>query len=305
MNHLPLFIVTGLSGAGKSVAAAALEDAGFFCVENLPVDLLPKFLELPISRDSEIAGFAFVMDAREKGFAARQESVLSRLREQGVRFEIFFLEAEEAVLVKRYSETRRRHPLAHDRELVAGIRREAEALRPIRAVADHVVDTSALHVHELKSRILEIVRSRRSIAPMHVQVLSFGFKHGLPLEADLVFDVRFLANPHFVSELQPLDGEHERIRRFVLETPEAAEFLEKTLSLIDFLLPHYEREGKSRLTLAVGCTGGRHRSVAVARRIYEHLAARHGAVRLLHRDLEPPGDRTAESRRPPRNGNPP
>lgn len=297
MKHLPFFIVTGLSGAGKSVAAAALEDAGFFCIDNLPLDLLPKFLELPISRDSEITGFAFVMDAREKGFAARQESVLSRLREQGMHFEILFLEAEEEVLVQRFSETRRRHPLARDRELIAGIRAEAEALRPIREAADHVVDTSALNVHELKARILELVRSRRAIAPMHVQVLSFGFKYGLPLEADLVFDVRFLANPHFVPELQPLDGEHERVRRFVLETAEAAEFLEKTFALIDFLLPRYEREGKSRLTLAVGCTGGRHRSVAVARRLQEHLSARHPAVGLTHRDIHRPEETAGAARR--------
>ncbi len=296
MKHLPFFIVTGLSGAGKSVAAAALEDAGFFCIDNLPLDLLPKFLELPIARDADIAGFAFVMDTREKGFAARQESVLSRLRGQGIHFEILFLEAEEGVLVQRFSETRRRHPLARDRELTAGIRAEAEALRPIRDAADHVVDTSALNVHELKARILEIVRRRRAIAPMHVQVLSFGFKYGLPLEADLVFDVRFLANPHFVPELQPLDGEHERIRRFVLENAEAAEFLDKALALIDFLLPRYEREGKSRLTLAVGCTGGRHRSVAVARRLHEHLSSRQAAVGLTHRDIHRP-EETAEAAR--------
>ncbi len=302
MKHLPLYIVTGLSGSGKSVAAAALEDAGFFCVENLPVDLLPKFLELPLSRDSEIAGFAFVMDAREKGFAARQDSVLARLRQQGVCCEIIFLEAEEAVLVKRFSETRRRHPLARDRELVAGIRLEAEQMRPIREAADHVVDTSRLTAHELKARILDIARSRRAIAPMHVQILSFGFKYGLPLEADLVLDVRFLANPHFVPELQPLDGEHERIQDFVLGSPEGAEFLEKTRDLLDFLVPRYAREGKSRLTLAVGCTGGRHRSVAVARRLYEHLAARHPVVRLAHRDLERAEDPAGEGRRPPRNG---
>jgi UPF0042 nucleotide-binding protein len=288
MKRLPLLIITGLSGSGKSTAVAALEDVGFFCVDNMPVDLLPKFLELPIQGDPELPGFAFVMDLREKGFVTRHEAVLSRLRQKGFRFEIIFLEADEKVLVQRFSATRRQHPLARERGLLAGIQTEVQLLQPLRAAADFVIDTTRLNVHELKAKVVEAVKTHRSLIPMRILVLSFGFKYGLPPEADILIDVRFLLNPYFVPELKPLDGEAPAIREFVLKSPEAGAFMAKYSELLDFLIPLYEREGKTRLSIAVGCTGGRHRSVAIARALHDHIAALRGGVELIHRDINQP-----------------
>lgn len=288
MKHLPLVIITGLSGSGKSTAIAALEDVGFFCVDNLPVELLPKFLELPIRNDADMAGVAFVMDLREKGFVTRYESVLSELRQKGFRFEIIFLEAEEKIIVQRFSATRRQHPLAREQGLLAGIRTEVQLLQPLRGAADHVIDTTSLNVHELKAKITEVVKRHQSLVSMQVHLLSFGFKYGLPPEADLLVDVRFLLNPYFVPELKALDGEAPQIRQFVLKSPEARTFMAKYTELIDFLIPLYEREGKTHLSIAVGCTGGRHRSVAIARALHDHIRKSRDGVELIHRDINQP-----------------
>jgi UPF0042 nucleotide-binding protein len=288
MKHLPIVIITGLSGSGKSTAGAALEDVGFFCVDNMPVDLLPKFLELPIQSDAGWSGFAFVMDLREKGFVSRQGGVLRDLRQKGFRFEIIFLETDEKILVQRFSATRRQHPLAHQRGLLAGIQTEAQLLQPLRSAADWVIDTTRLNVHELKAKVVEAVKTHRSLRPMLIQLISFGFKYGLPPEADMLIDVRFLVNPHFVPELKPLDGETPAIREFVLKSPEASAFMAKYIELLDFLIPLYEREGKTRLSIAVGCTGGRHRSVAVARALHDHITTGRGGVELIHRDISQP-----------------
>ena len=288
MKHLPLVIITGLSGSGKSTAIAALEDVGFFCVDNLPVELLPKFLEMPIQSDAEMAGVAFVMDVREKGFVSRYEAVLNELRRKGFRFEIIFLEAEEKILVQRFSATRRQHPLARDQGLLAGIRTEVQLLQPLRGAAGHVIDTTPLNVHELKAKITDVVKKHRRLVSMQIHLLSFGFKFGLPPEADLIMDVRFLPNPYFVPELKPLDGEAPEIRKFVLKSPEASAFLAKYTELIDFLIPLYEREGKTHLSIAVGCTGGRHRSVAVAGALHDHIGRSRDGVDLIHRDINQP-----------------
>jgi UPF0042 nucleotide-binding protein len=288
VKQLPLLIVTGLSGSGKSSAIAALEDAGFFCVDNMPVDLLPKFLELPVQPGQKTAGLAFGMDLREAGFITRYEAVLEEIRHKGFGVEIIFLEADDRVLVQRFSATRRQHPLARDTGLAAGISLERQLLQPLRAAADYVIDSSGLNVHELKARITEIVRDRQPLEPMQVRVMSFGFKHGIPPEADLVVDVRFLLNPYFVPELKPLDGEASEVRDFILKTHETREFIRKYTDLIDFLLPLYDREGKTRVSIAVGCTGGRHRSVAIARTLYEHLAKRTWRAELTHRDIDQP-----------------
>ncbi len=290
MKDRPILIVTGLSGSGKSTALAALEDAGYFCVDNLPVDLLPAFLDRPAAAldPGRFIGYAFGMDLRDAGFLDACGPTLEALARRGFVFEIIFMEAEPAVLVRRYSATRRPHPLAREGGLADAIREEQLRLRPLRETADRVVDSSRLNVHELKSRILEIAGMHAALPPMQVKVLSFGFKHGIPAEADLLVDVRFLANPFFVPELQALDGESEAVRNFILETTAARDFIERYGELLDFLLPLYEREGKTSLTIAVGCTGGRHRSVTMARELFDRLAGSRPGVALIHRDVHLP-----------------
>ena len=288
MKHLPLLIVTGLSGSGKSTAIAALEDVGFFCVDNMPVKLLPQFLQLSTPNEPETAGIAFGMDLREKGFISSYELVLNGLRRQGFEFKVMFFEADEKVLLQRYSATRRQHPLARGQGVLAGIRSEKQLLQPLRAAADHVIDSTHLNVHELKQKIVGIVASQRALGPMQIHVISFGFKYGIPAEADILVDVRFLRNPFFVPELKDRDGEEAEIREFVLKTPEASEFIAKYTDLIDFLLPLHAKEGKTQLNIAVGCTGGRHRSVVIARTVYDHIAARNDRVELIHRDIHQP-----------------
>jgi UPF0042 nucleotide-binding protein len=283
-----IFIITGLSGSGKSTALAALEDAGFYCIDNMPVALLPKFLEMPIERDSDISGIALVMDLREKGFLARYRAVFSEIRKKGYFFEILFLEAEEEVLVQRYSETRRQHPISTGKSLLDDIRLEKEQLEDLRSAADLVINTSELNVHQLKSKIQDIAQKSKKSVPMRINVLSFGFKYGIPYDADLIMDVRFMANPYFIPELKELDGEAQEIKDFVLGHADTRAFLEKYLDLLDDLIPLYEKEGKAYLTIALGCTGGRHRSVTIARTIYEHILAMEKTVELNHRDRVQP-----------------
>lgn len=286
MKELRIFIITGLAGSGKSTAMAAFEDAGYYCVDNLPVALLPKLLELPIDGASEIAGFAFVMDLRERGFVSRQQSVFADLRARGYRFEILFFEAREEVLVRRFSETRRHHPLSRTGGVLEGIRAEKAQLDDLRETADQVIDTSRCTVHELKALVSGLAHERRKRVPMRIRVTSFGFKFGVPTEADMVMDVRFLTNPYFVPELKPLDGRSPDVRDFVLDRPEARRFLTHFTTLVDDLIPQYEREGKAYLTIAIGCTGGRHRSVAIATAIYDHIRTPERWVDLRHRDID-------------------
>jgi UPF0042 nucleotide-binding protein len=288
VKNIRICIITGLSGSGKSTALAALEDAGFYCVDNMPVDLLPKFLDLPLERGSEITGIALVMDLREKGFLAKYKSIFKALKQKGYHFEILFLEAEEEVLVQRYSTTRRQHPLSPGKSLIDGIRTEKEQLKDLRSTADLVMNTSKFNVHDLKSKILDIAHRSKKLVPMRINVLSFGFKYGIPYDADLIMDVRFLVNPYFIPELKELDGETQKIKAFVLEHSETQAFLEKYLDLLDYLIPLYEKEGKAYLTIALGCTGGRHRSVTIARTIFEHIRAMGKTVELNHRDRAQP-----------------
>ncbi len=289
MEQLKIFIITGLSGSGKSTAIDALEDAGFYCVDNMPVALLPKFLQLPLHRDADMAGLAFVMDLREKNFLARYPPVLENLRRKGYDFEILFLEADEKILVQRYSQTRRQHPLSHDKGLLDGIRAEKEQLKDLKNAAHTVINTSQYTVHDLKAIIRDIAQKHRKLVSMKITVLSFGFKYGLPPDADLVIDVRFIGNPHFIPHLKPLHGEDPPVREYVLDQEIARGFLDRFLDLFDFLIPLYEKEGKVYLTLGVGCTGGRHRSVAISRRIYTHLQETGRRVELNHRDIDQGG----------------
>ena len=286
MEQAKIIIITGLSGSGKSTAIKALEDAGFFCVDNLPVVLLPQFLQLRMGQPAEISNLALVMDIREKGFVSNYADVLDTIRSKGYQFEILFFEASEETLLRRYSQTRRRHPLAREKNLSDGIRAEKEELKGIRAIADKVIDTSYYNVHELRAVILQHVKKVIHSGQPEVHVLSFGFKYGLPHEADLVVDVRFLPNPYFVPELAELDGTSPRVEAFVTKSDETQIFLRKYFELLDFLIPLYQKEGKSYLTIAVGCTGGRHRSIVVAEKIFQYLKGKISLVQLTHRDIE-------------------
>lgn len=279
-------IVTGLSGAGKSQAIRALEDLGFFCVDNLPVPLIPTFADLTQAR-SDISRAAVVVDVREGETLATFPKVYRQLlRRKGLTPTLLFLEADEAMLVRRFSETRRPHPLAPTRSPKEGLREERHALLVIRKLADKIIDTSQLNVHELRRAVVAFAMGSDVPVPLAVNVMSFGFRRGVPTDADLVFDVRFLNNPHFVPTLRPLTGQDKRVSRYVLVQQPAKQFLKLTTALLRFLLPQYLVEGKAYLTVAIGCTGGQHRSVAIA----EALAARLGDVpgaqiRLRHREI--------------------
>ncbi len=284
MDSRKIIIVTGLSGSGKSTAIDVMEDAGYYCVDNMPVALLPKFLEMPFERRREITGLAFGMDAREKNFIDRHQEIFTTLREAGHRLEILFLEAGDQALLSRYSQTRRHHPMGRGANLAEVIRQEREQLAPLRAKADHIIDSSAFTVHQLKAAIREWIRSD-NLPRMQIHVMSFGFKYGQPPAADLLIDVRFLANPYFQPDLKALDGESSRVRDFVLNDPHSQIFIAKYHDLLDFLIPLYEKEGKAYLTIAVGCTGGHHRSVTISRCLFEHIRDQGLDVEITHRDI--------------------
>lgn len=286
MKKIKLIIITGLSGSGKSTAISAFEDAGFYCVDNMPVALLPKFLELPIESNSEITGLAFVMDLREKSFLYRYSLVFDSLKKKGYQFKILFLEADEETLLKRYSQTRRHHPLSQDKSLLEGIRIEQEQLKELKITADKIIDTSRYTVHDLKSVINNIAQQNKNFAPMRINILSFGFKYGTPHDASLIMDVRFLANPYFVPELKDFNGKSREIKNYVLNNNEARRFLKKYLDLLDYLIPLYEKEGKAYLTIAVGCTGGRHRSVTIAEALFDHIKKPGSQIMVTHRDID-------------------
>ncbi|MBN1277855.1 MAG: RNase adapter RapZ [Deltaproteobacteria bacterium] len=286
MKNRSIIIVTGLSGSGKSTAINALEDAGYFCVDNMPVQLLPKFLELRSGDISEVQKLAFGMDLREKRFAQKYEGVFDELRKEGYRLEIIFLESSEEVLIKRYSETRRKHPVCEDGTLLDGIRAEKEQLKGLKKLADKVIDTSSYTVHGLKDLLIKHSYEGIDSARMKIEVISFGYKFGIPLEADILIDTRFIPNPFFVPKLKNLDGRDEEVKRFIKKWPETQDFMDKYLSLLDFLIPLYEKEGKAYLTVAVGCTGGKHRSVAIAEEINTHIKMLDRNTGVKHRDIE-------------------
>jgi len=286
LKPITINIITGYSGSGKSTALNAFEDAGYYCVDNMPVALLPKFLELAAERESEVTSVALVMDLREEGFLSRYETIFSAIRSQGHAIKLIFLEAEEKTLVQRYSQTRRQHPLSDGKGLTAGIHAEKVQLQPLRIAADRIIDTTYFNVHKLKSTIINIAAKSKSVSPISILIQSFGFKYGIPHDADLLIDVRFLANPYFVPELKPLTGEASSIRQFVLNDPNCHLFLEKYFDLIDYLVPLYEKEGKAYLTIAVGCTGGKHRSVTIAGCIHKHFEPSEYQVALSHRDID-------------------
>ncbi len=285
LKHLRIVIITGLSGSGKSTASRALEDMDFFCVDNLPIALLPKFLELSSASTGEYSKIALVMDLREKEFLRTYQEIFSRLGAEGYQLEILFLEASDEVLVRRYSETRRAHPLADGLGLVEGIQKEREMLAPLRSMATLVMDTSTFNVHQLQLAIRELFAQRPPGRRMAVTFLSFGYSQGIPQEADLVMDVRFLPNPFFVEGLKDLPGSDPRIYDFLMRFEVSREWFERFEHFLAYLLPQYEREGKAYLTVAIGCTGGKHRSVAVAERM-KAIFQGEFPVRVRHRDLK-------------------
>ena len=279
-------ILTGLSGSGKTTALRALEDAGFYCVDNLPVVFLEKLLELSGHTAGEVSRIALVVDAREGRFLADAPRIIQELRQKGVDVEVLFFDATDESLVRRYSETRRRHPLAGDGGSVPdGIATERRALAGLKAIADEVVDTTTLNVHELKRLVTRGFAGAEG-ARLGVTVVSFGFRFGIPTHADLVLDVRFLPNPFFIPDLKPLPGTDPRVAGFVLGQPDARAFLDRLVELLGFLLPRYRSEGKTYLTIAIGCTGGKHRSVALSSSLAERLEAGGQPVRLWHRDVD-------------------
>jgi len=281
-----LLVITGLSGSGKTHVSRALEDAGWFCVDNLPLALVPSFAEL-VRRSPELRHTALVVDLRERGFAATFPDVYRALRRRaGLAASLLFLEADDRTLLRRFSETRRPHPLSGREPPALGIRAEREALRPIRRLADAILDTSRFSVHELRDYVRERYDTRAEARRMLVSVLSFGYKFGLPAEADLVFDARFLPNPNFVPRLRRLTGADAPVVGFLRRKPDTGRFLKRVLELVGFVLPRHEREGRSYLTLAIGCTGGRHRSVMLANAIGAAVKHKGFLVRVEHRDVK-------------------
>ncbi len=280
-------VLTGLSGAGKSQAIRALEDLGYFCVDNLPITLIPTLAQFTLRAGSDIAKAAVVVDIREGTLLSQFPRIYRQLQDTpGLDPRLIFLEATDAALVRRFSETRRPHPLAPDRSAAEGIREERRRLQPIRRIADQILDTSAMTVHDLRRAFLGLSREGSAQAPLVVTILSFGFKHGIPVDSDLLFDVRFLPNPHFVPGLRPYSGKDRPVMRFLEQAEGTHEFLDRTTSLLSFLLPQYISEGKSYLTIGIGCTGGRHRSVAIAEALRKRLSKLEQVkVRVKHRDI--------------------
>lgn len=279
-----LVVITGLSGSGKGTVLRMLEDLGYYCVDNLPVPLIPTFADLVSRGRDEIGRAALVVDIRERDGLKALPAELQKLH-RPLRPLLVFVEASDEVLVRRFSETRRPHPLGSQTPVREGIVRERKRLKPIRALAGMVIDTSNFNPHELRQFITDRFGPGNGRRPLLISLLSFGYRHGLPEEADLVFDVRFLPNPHFVPAYKPLTGKDPRVARYVMSFPQTRRFVQRIAGLLDYLIPHYVREGKSYLTIAFGCTAGRHRSVTIARAIADRLRDNDYRVKINHRDL--------------------
>lgn len=282
-----IVIVTGISGAGKSTALKMLEDVGYFCVDNLPVPLLPKFMEMLILPGSEYTKVALGIDIRSSQKFVQLQETLEKLREKGVKFEILFLDASDQALIKRYKETRRSHPLAGEGRVDKGIDEERRRLVFLKQQADYIIDTSQMLTRELHAEIHKIFVENKNYKNLYVTILSFGFKYGIPGDADLVFDVRFLPNPYYITELRPMSGNDAPVRDYVMNSETARIFLDKLTDMVQFLIPNYVAEGKNQLVIAIGCTGGKHRSVTLANALYYALEQEEGyGLKIEHRDIE-------------------
>lgn len=283
---MQIVIITGLSGSGKSTAVRALEDEGFFCLDNLPVSLVATFVDLAEHSRELIRDVALVMDIRSRDFIKGYDEVFRDLATAGHSVKIFFFDATDEVLIRRFSETRRRHPALEGASVPEGIRFERDQLAGLRRIATSIIDTSEMNVHRLKEVVISCIKGREAALEMQVNLQSFGFRYGLPLESDLVMDVRFLPNPYFVPALRPFSGLDQGVRDFVLGQKETEVFLERFRNMLELLLPGYRREGKSYLSVSIGCTGGRHRSVAIAQELYHYFSQRNVNIKITHRDID-------------------
>lgn len=282
-----LVIVTGMSGAGKSTAMKMMEDMGFFCIDNLPIPLLDKLVDFTKSFDTQQKKIAIGIDARSGENLDSLNTVLEQLTKKDIKYEILFLDAEDNVLVKRYKETRRSHPLAHGERVDKGIRRERSKLEHLKQKADYIIDTSRLLTRELKTELERIFVRDEEFNSLYVTILSFGFKYGIPADSDMVMDVRFLPNPYYIDGLRPKTGNDVEIQQYVMQFAEAKEFLDKLEDLVTFLIPHYIDEGKNQLVISIGCTGGKHRSVTLANELYKRLDGnKEYGLKIEHRDIE-------------------
>jgi len=281
-----IVIITGLSGSGKSTAVRALEDEGFFCLDNLPVSLIATFIELVEHSREDIMDVALVMDIRSRDFIKGYDEVFQNISKAGHSLKIFYFDATDEVLIRRFSETRRRHPALEGASVPEGIRFERDQLAGLRRIATAIIDTSEMNVHRLKEVVISSIKGREAALEMQVNLQSFGFRYGLPLESDLVMDVRFLPNPYFVPALRPFSGLDQGVRDYVLGQKETRVFVERFRDMLEFLLPAYRREGKSYLSVSIGCTGGRHRSVAIAEELFQYLKQRNVNIKITHRDIE-------------------
>lgn len=279
-------IVTGLSGAGKTEATRSLEDMGYFCVDNLPPKLIPKFAEACVQSQGKIDKVALVIDIRGGIFFDDLFESLIYLKKQDFKYEILFLDASDEVLVKRFKESRRSHPLAPGSRIITGINEERKRLREVKDRADIIIDTSKYAIKDLREEMTknygDVTEPEKDLS---VTILSFGFKYGIPVDSDLVFDVRFIPNPFYIPELKPYSGNDEPVKQYVLQQEETKGFIKRTDELLEFLIPNYKKEGKRQLIISIGCTGGRHRSVAIANQIYENLASRNYNISVEHRDI--------------------
>jgi UPF0042 nucleotide-binding protein len=286
LKNLRIVIITGLSGSGKSTALRALEDIGFFCVDNLPILLLPKFLEIQGQAPGEVSKVALVMDIRERHFLEKHLEVISKLKKKKYSIEILFLEASDDSLVHRFSETRRAHPLSEKRTVSESIALEREKLRGLKDIADNIIDTSLYNIHQLKDLLQRYYLDPLKGDKITINLISFGYRYGLPSDADMALDVRFLPNPYFFEDLKKYNGNDSRVREYVMQWDDTLHFLDKIYSLLSFLIPRYEKEGKTYLTIAVGCTGGRHRSVVILNQVFEYLSEKGYSININHRDME-------------------
>ena len=285
MEEFRLVIIIGMSGAGKTQAVRALEDLGYFCVDNLPPALIPKFAELCSQSAGKVSRIALVVDIRGREFFDTLAQVLEEMEKQGQVYEVLFLEASDEVLIRRYKESRRRHPLAAQGRVSDGIVRERARLEPIRGRATHVIDTTGMATAKLREKLTGLFATGAQMQRMSITVVSFGFKHGLPLDADMVFDVRFLPNPFYVETLRRKSGVTPEVGEYIAKWPVSQQFQERLWSFVDYLIPHYVDEGKSHLIIAIGCTGGMHRSVYIAQKLYERLRNHGYKITIEHRDI--------------------